>query len=475
MPERQPQQVSFRDPSGSLVVTKSHVLRALNEDGRAEFEKVAALPAWRDLLASGDVVSTRVVGRDEADPVAREALPFEPALLLEHERIAFPTYPYEWPPEMLHAAGLATVRIARRLLTEGIGLKDATPFNVLFRGPKPVFIDVLSFEPRDPGDAIWLAQAQFARTFVLPLLLHKHLGMPPHHHFLASREGIAPEDAYTATGALRRLTPAFLTWVSLPTWMGRASDGGRPARTAPARTPPDPGKAAFILDILFRRLERALNSVAPARGRHSTWSDYESCTHYQGEAARVKETFVISSLDRVRPARVLDIGCNVGRFSRLAAERGASVIAVDLDPVVVGEVWRMADRDRLDILPIIQNVAMPSPATGWWNRECPSFIDRAEGRFDLVLMLALVHHLLVTDRIPLEQVVDLAAHLASTAVVEYVGPDDPMFQKIARGREHLHAGLNLQSFEQAFARRFRTVASQPVPGTGRTIFLFERA
>ena len=389
-PQAQP--VSFRDPAGALAVAGTRVLRAVYATGKADFEDFVASQAGRQLLADGQVAATTVL--DLAEPgnseLAHRLFGCSPALLLEHDPIAFPSYPHEWPAEMLRAAAQLTLHVARLVLKDGFVLKDATPSNVLFRGPTPVFVDVLSFEHPDVATGLWYAEAQFVRTFILPLLVHKHFGVAPHQHFIGHRDGISPEDAYALTGRFRRMTPSFLRWVTVPTWMGRTVErgrAGRPASRSAKRR--DEQEARFILDFLFRRLERAVASLVPDSGRRSTWSAYEACTHYDRPAGQAKESFVASQLDRVQPATVLDLGCNTGRFSRLAAQRGASVVAVDLDPVVVGRLWRVAAQEHMNILPLVQNIAMPSPAIGWWNREYPSFLDRAAGRAEMVLMLAL--------------------------------------------------------------------------------------
>ena len=166
-------------------------------------------------------------------------------------------------------------------------------------------------------------------------------------------------------------------------------------------------------------------------------------THsYDDPAFAAKEKFVNEALREFKPARVLDAGANTGHFSALAAQAGAEVVAVDLDAACAGAIWRRAREQKLNILPLVVNLARPSPALGWRNSECPSFLDRATGAFDGVLMLALIHHLLVTERIPLEEILRLAHDVTnSLLVIEFVDPKDDMFRRLTRGRENLHAAL----------------------------------
>src|SRR5205814_3890270 len=136
-----------------------------------------------------------------------------------------------------------------------------------------------------------------------------------------------------------------------------------------------------------------------------------------------------------------------GHFSAIAARAGASVVAIDYDPVVSGDVWRNARKERLDILPLTVNLTRPTPGLGWLNQECPSFLDRARGAFDAVLMLAVLHHMLVSERIPLDEIIDLAAELTTDSVIiEFIGTDDAMFRRLTRGRDELHRDLTTETF-----------------------------
>jgi SAM-dependent methyltransferase len=469
---------SFRDPGGRLFRTDRDILRVLSSDGLADYDVFAGSATARRLVAERRLVGATRLGDEDvralaADPALSAAVGGA-AAVLRHERVAFPSYPYEWPAEMLHAAGVLTIDIARSVVDEGLGLKDATPWNVLFRGPAPVFVDWLSIERRDPHDPLWLPAAQFERTFVLPLVAHRELGTPLDQVFLARRDGLDPEDLYRATGRLTRLKPSLLTSVTLPALLSR----GKKAESASTYRPAliqDAERAQFVLTSAINRLGRSLRRLEP-READSHWTGYmRGLTHYTDADFARKEQFVRRALDDSRPSRVLDVGCNTGHFSALAAAAGASVVGIDGDAASVGHVWRRASRESLDILPLVVNLARPSPATGWRNAESPSFLSRAAGHFDLVLMLAVLHHLLVTERVPLDDVVQLAAELTrEAAVIEFVAPDDPMFQRLTRGRDRLHADLTAEVFERAVAPCFDIVAAERSESGTRALYHLRR-
>jgi SAM-dependent methyltransferase len=436
---------------------------------------------WSSWIATGRLVPSRLLTAEEAalvlgDERLRPLLHgFAPEMVIEHEPVEFPSYPYEWPAEMLHAAAELTLELALELLPYGLGLKDGTPYNVLFRGPDPVFVDVLSVEQRDPADPTWLAYAQFVRTFLLPLAAWRKFGLAPGEVLLFRRDGLEPEDLFGWLGWGARLLPPWFSLVTMPVLLG-ARRRDDPSLYRPRRLG-DPEKARFVLRTLLQGLRRALRRLAPPDRMRSEWSAYtQTRSHYSAEQAQIKDGFVESALSEFRPRRVLDVGANVGQFSAMAARAGASVVAIDYDPVVVGRAWCRARAEGLRILPLVVNLARPTPAVGWRNMECTSFLDRARGRFDLVLMLALIHHLIVTERVPLEEILGLAAELTTElALIEFVGPEDPMFQRIVRGREHLHRGLNSAVFECACRRHFRIVRSQPLPDSHRTLYLLRKS
>lgn len=466
--------LSLRDPAGTLWHHEGRLLRAIGPSGAADlraFLEATVSRAWTD---RGDVVETRVLHpEDIPGPIQAGAVTdrLDVAMVVEHAPVPFASYAYEWSGEMLRAAALLTLDLAEGLLGSGLGLKDATPYNVLFRGARPVFVDVLSFERRDPHEHTWLAYGQFVRTFLLPLLAYSRLGMAPSQVFVPFRDGLDPEHLASLVGWPRLLIPPFLGLVGLPALLGRlrqAHVGG-----SHRRRHDDPEQARFVLSWHLRRLRHRLQRLTlPTRSR---WMAYEQQGPYSQAAAAAKEAVVRGALDHYRPHWVLDVGCNTGRFSLVAAQTGADVVAIDTDPTVVSRLFLEARSAGLGIQPLVVDLARPTPAIGWGNRECASFLDRAQGRFDGLLLLAVVHHLLVTEGIPLPEIAALAGRLTSRlAIVEFVPRDDPMFTRIARGRDDLYSWYDRAAFETCWREHFDLVDSQSLPGTGRVIFVMVR-
>jgi SAM-dependent methyltransferase len=470
---------SFRDPAGRLIVAEGRILRWISHSHRDEFEAFLASSVVQRRVEAGQIISYRVLDPSEAGELAEKYELTESGALarddfiLEHERVSFPSFPYEWPPEMLEAAGRLTLDLAENLLDDGLGFKDATPYNVLFRGAEPVFIDVLSIERRDPHDPLWLPYAQFVRTFLLPLVLYQRFGIPLASLLLTRRDGIEPEEAYRICGPLAKLRPPILTLATLPTWLGSRRADAQIYRKRQVRSAE---QAGFILRGILGGLRRQLARLKLSEKARSRWSGYvEARESYSSQQLEEKTQFIDQVLSKYQPRRVLDAGCNTGQFSLQAARTGASVVAIDSDPVVVGRLWRQTRAEQLDILPLVVNLARPSPAVGWRNGECSAFLDRAKGGFDAVFLLALLHHLLITERVPLAEVINLVADLTSDlAVIEYVGTADPMFQRLLRGREALYEQLSTDSFEAAVRTQFHILQSEQLTASCRQLYLLKK-
>ena len=297
---------SFRDPGGVLVRSGDSLYRIVNRDAVSDLEHFLHSRLAAGLIEASSLAGTRLLAESEkADLLAEDGFrslyeTIQGALVLEHERIPFPSFPYEWPAEMLHAAAVLTLDLARRGLAEGIGLKDATPLNVLFRGPRAVFVDVLSFERRDQRDSTWLPYAQFVRTFLLPLLAWKYFGLSPEQTLGSRRDGLEPEEVYRWLSPWQRLRPPFLSLVSLPSWLSkqkRAEDGAIYQR----KLSNNPEKAGFVLETVLGGLRRSLGRLRPPARSQSAWSEYATHNSYSAAQAAVKETFVAGALAGQRP------------------------------------------------------------------------------------------------------------------------------------------------------------------------------
>lgn len=462
---------TFRDPDGYCWLHRGRVIRRVFPHAVRAVRAFHESALRRELEAGGFIPATRELSADEVLASGLSEGTDHEELFLQHDKIEFPSHCHEWSPAMLYAAGLLTLDIQRKALAHGYWLKDAAPSNVLFRHTQPMFVDYLSFQPCAPEEYLWIAEAQFVRNFVLPLLLHAETGEAPHATFFTRRDGFQPEEVYARLGWLARLKPTTLRFVSAPTWLSGRADA---TTVQPVRTPMDSEKAAFLRGALHSSLRKAFMKLAPVASR-SNWSAYMSEHNYDDRAFAEKEHFVAAALEELKPRKVLDVGCNTGHFSQLANERGSEVVALDYDVASVDRVFMRAQQTGARILPLVVNLARPSPGLGWENGEQSSFLERARGQFDAALLLAVIHHLSATDGIPLERIFALVASLVTGgAVVEYVDADDSMMEGLLRNKAHLRPLLTQTRFEAAFAPWFTEVRRAVRPDGRRCLYFLKR-
>ncbi len=437
-------QSTFRDPAGSLQIKPEGVLRTVYSPHDSEILAFLSTPLAARLVEQRQIVASEVVNPGRGS---------EP-LVLRHPRIAFISYPAEWPPSLWLAAAELTLGLCTKLLKEGWILKDATPLNVLFQGTQPIFVDILSIQKADLSRPIWYAYAQFVRTFLLPMLAYSQLGWPL-HSVLSRRDGFEPEEIYLALPWTRRFRRPALTSVTLPNLLAKRSsvvaDGMAP------KTLSDPSLTKQIIGNTLSGLLTAMRKATPSR-QSSRWSGYaENAVHYNAKDHSDKQQFIASVFAQHRPARVLDIGCNTGTYSRLAADTGAAVVSIDTDLQAVDRFCAELQGTGRNILPLCIDIAHPTPATGWQNHEHSAFLQRAKGQFDSILMLAVLHHLLIGSQIPLDLVASLCQEITTDhLIIEWVPPADPKFVEILRGRDELYKHLSEGAFRHAFARYFVT-------------------
>ncbi|GJM24251.1 MAG: 50S ribosomal protein L11 methyltransferase [Phycisphaerae bacterium] len=444
---------SFRDPNGFVCHHEGKVYRVVDESFSHLFDQLQRSGLLQQLFDDGLLIGSRRISDDEhvlselgriADPSATGA-----HSVLHHERVPFISYPYEWSPGMLADAALCTLDLQLRLMSGGYNLKDATAYNVQFIGSQPVFVDVTSIESVQRKD-VWTALDQFYRMFLYPLLLSHYGRCQSKPYFLSHLDGMEPDDVQRCIGRVSALRPGLLLDLWLPCQLKRWANRKPNQLRHQVDVNRDDTKP---LEINLKRLRHKIQKLAEKRHSGGTWLGYENDNCYDEAAEDLKRTFVERHLTGNRPARVLDIGCNTGAYSRLAAESGAAVVALDSDTACIDNLYRNARDNRLNILPLVMNIANPSPGIGFRNIERQSFLDRAS--FDCVLALALIHHLHITANLPLDSIRDLLADLTEDVlIIEFIEPTDSMFKQLRGSRADDFADFTIERCSQSFTSRF---------------------
>jgi hypothetical protein len=456
---------SFRDWDSRVFVSDDLVVRALSEAGRADWEALAASGLLERFTASGELVATEPSPTEVLSEIQRLDPNGGWVGALTHERLAFVSYPYEWSFSQLQDAALLQLRLTTAALAEGLTLKDATPYNVQWRGTQPVFVDVGSFEQARDGEP-WGGYRQFCMLFLYPLLLETYRGVPFQPWLRGSIDGIDPTDfraLFTRRDAFRR---GMLQHVFLHSSLDRRYEN----RGGEIRS--DLQQAGFDLRLVEANVAKMTDLVRrlQPQGATSAWADYRTTCSYDEHDAAEKEDFVRRVVGSKQRRLVWDLGCNDGRFSRIASTGAKHVVAIDSDRHVVDALYRTlrADDER-KILPLVVDLSDPSPAVGWSNAERATLVER--GRPELVLCLALVHHLSISGNVPLREVVAWLRGLDSELVIEFPERDDPMVQRLLGAkREDAHPDYSRERFEALLRDSFGIAHSVELTSGMRTLY-----
>jgi len=447
---------SYRDPAGFIYRRDGIVYRQIN----ATFAE-----DWDHYLRSGlndRLVEAGVVIRhDDVDPAAAAEPPAY--RVIRPEPLELISYPYEWSFSQLQDAALLTLR-AQELATEyGMTLRDASAYNVQYQRGRPVLIDSLSFE-RTEADRPWVAYRQFCEHFLAPLALMARVDIRLGSLQRVHLEGIPLDLAAKLLPGRTRLTFGLGPHIHLHARAQRqhAGDNAQPSE----------GKDASMSAKQRATLIQSLGDTVQGLSwepKGTAWADYANNTIYDDSATAAKAEAVGKALTLIDGQRAWDLGANTGRYSRIAADAGYRVVALDIDPAAVERGYRAIRADgHENITPLLADITDPSPPLGWGSEERAGLLQRIDA--DVIFALALVHHLAVGACGPLRMIAGLFARFAPHAIVEFVPKEDAMVRRLLASRRDVFPDYSIDGFRAAFAPTHKTASETPIEGTKRTLF-----
>jgi SAM-dependent methyltransferase len=458
-------QASFRDNSGFMFRHLGCLYRQVNTSFKEEFDSYMASGLNQALLDKGYIIAHEEVMLDacQLDNVHK---------ILKPVCVPYLSYPYEWSFSQLKDAALLTLDIQQLALEFGFTLKDASAYNIQFHEGRPVLIDTLSFIPYRQGP--WVAYRQFCQHFLAPLLLKKYrdhrLGRLSELYIdgvpldLASR--LLPLRSWCSFGALAHL---HLHARMQKRFGGNAAEGKQ--SLAKARSKMDPSRLCALISSL-----RAYIATLRWRSLETEWGRYYDNTNYDEEAMQAKTELIRDYLGRFgrRIELLADLGANTGQFSRLARQFSRQVVSFDMDELAVEQNYlRVKQEGEKSILPVVQNLFNPSPAIGWGNHERGSFVDR--GGFEVVMALALIHHLAISNNVPLAKIIAMLHALTTDwLVIEFVPKEDSQVQHLLSTREDIFPDYHEQGFEAALQGRFGIMRKDRLRHSSRVLYCLKR-
>jgi hypothetical protein len=455
---------SFRDPNGHVVRRGNDLFRVVHPRAQQALAAYMASGLHEELISAGLLVDHEDLGLrvDWAPPGWQ---------VLRVGHILDVSYASEWSFSQLRDAALLTLNIQSRALRKGWSLKDATSFNVMFRGSQPVFIDTLSFELSDGAEA-WVAYRQFCEHFLAPLALLKFRGASVAALWSSQIEGVPLALASSLLPLRTWVQFGLLTHIHLHARAGRGAVGDAAAKAQVVR------RVSGFLARLTESLSAAVEALSPPVSL-SSWTEYRHSNTYTDPDARLKQEFVLGAAKQIGTQRALDLGSNDGFYSKLLIEQGIDVIAVESDAACCEKIYLRSrcETGLSGLLTLHVDLTNPSSSHGWGHVERSSWVQRV-GRVDLVLALALIHHISISRQVPYERIAAFFATLGEYLIIEYVPPDDPMSRQLLAARTGLHeyvdALYGLEAFESAFATYFSTRQRSVRVAGGRLLYLMQR-
>jgi hypothetical protein len=451
---------SFRDPSGVVFERGGIMYRKIEPLYRDQYEHLMSSGLYEALTNSRLLIRHKVVEQEHA-------------LIIRPEQVPFISYPYEWCFEQYREAALVTLRIQRLALQFDMTLKDASAYNIQFINGRALLIDTLSFDRYT--ESPWAAYGQFCRHFFAPLMLMLHVDQRLGKTMQNYIDGIPLDLADSllhGKGGLSAWQHIHLHSAAVNRYGGEGRKESAPVQITLKKT-----VLLSIIDSLIRTVQR----LKP-KNKITEWGDYYSATNYTGYSARQKEAIVERYLDTAvcspavegaaeHTALVWDFGANDGRYSRCAIKHGAAVVAFDIDPIAVSRNYLAVRKSKEPMLPLLLDLTCPSPAIGFANRERKTIGERRKP--EVILMLAVIHHLAISNNLPLEMIAAWLAPLTKYLVIEFVPKGDSQVKVLLKTRPDIFPNYSEAGFESAFGNYFRLCDKTKIEESERTIYLLK--
>jgi len=453
---------SFRDPSGHVFRRDGILLRQVNRGYASEYDQLMGSGLYERLTHQRWLIPHEEIETAGSEDDAAHFKTLRP------EPVDFISYPYEWCFSQLRDAALLTLRIQREALAHDMTLRDASAYNVQFHRGSPVFIDTLSFGHYTDGEP-WVGYRQFCQHFLAPLALMSRRDVRLQQLLISHIDGI-PLDL--AVSLLPRSSWLNLG-LTMHLWMHARFQRRFEAAGSGASTPPPARKLTRSAQLnMLQALEGTVRKL-DWQPEGTEWADYGNADSYDEAALDFKQGVVQQMLAAIGPKTVWDLGANTGRYSRIASLAGARVCSFDVDPACVELNYRQARKEQDEmLLPLRLDLVNPSPGIGWSNRERATLAERSNA--DAILALALIHHLAISNNVPLSDLSQFFARLAPQLVVEFVPKSDPKVATLLATRDDIFPDYTRAGFEAAFANDWKLVESTEIEGSERTLYRCER-
>ena len=444
---------SFRDPSGFIFKSDGNFYRQINQKAQADYDRLMDSGLYQKLIDK-----SLLIAHEEVENTYTSAYK-----TIKPTQLSFVSYPYDWSFSQLKDAAYATLRIQKIALKYGMALKDASAFNIQFVKNKPVLIDTLSLECYNEGEP-WIAYKQFCQHFLAPLALMSYKDIRISKLSSVFIDGIPLDMASTLLPYKTKFNFSIASHIHWHAKTQLKHADGKVDTKKKAKISKT-GMLGIIsnLQSIVKKLQWKMNDTE--------WGDYYNNTNYSDDAFEAKKALVTSFIEETNAHTLWDLGANDGTFSGLAADLGIDTLAFDIEPVAVEKNYLRLKKTDSKMTPLLIDLTNPSGGLGWANKERDTLQDR--GKTDCVMALALIHHLSISNNVPLDMLAEYFASLGNYLIIEFVPKGDSKVDILLTTREDIFPNYTLEGFEASFSNFFTLVKKEPVAGSKRTLYLYK--
>lgn len=419
---------SFRDPENAAFLHEGTWTRIAGPSSAAALRTLRSSDLYASLTAAGSLVAFEELPDEAAGPIisayaaSSGRTPALDSAVFSVEHVDVITYPWEWPNSLLEAAALLTLDLRLSLLGIGLDLKDASAFNVQFRGMQPVFIDLGSVERWRPNPS-WNASRQFIEHFINPLAVGSGERVTAADAWdLGRHRGLRSESARALLPKKARRSLSLLLLQATT----RPVEKNAPSESTFADTAnKNQDLARNATRSLTKRLAKQVRKLH-GREHATTWVDYGTRAHYESDDLTRKSALATDFIkaDAGRDRLVLDVGGNDGfTAAHLARHAGARVIVMDADAGALDMLHQgLPDDIGGSVTPILGDITNLTPASGLLNREFAAFTERVQP--SAVICQAVLHHVVITQGTPMQFAVDALAAFGAPVQIEFADEND---------------------------------------------------
>jgi len=444
---------SFRDPSGHVFIYEGKIHRQINQVYKENYDFLMSSGLYNKLVDDKLFIPHTEVSAD----IAKDEFAYK---VIKPEVISFISYPYEWCFSQLKDAALTTLKIQKIAMLYGMSLKDCSAYNIQFLNGKCIFIDTLSFEKYIDGKP-WVAYRQFCQHFLAPLALMSHKDIRLGQLFRIYLDGIPLDLTSSLLPSSSFFKFSALSHIHLHA-KSQKHFGSKKVKSSNHKL----SRSKFM--IIVESLESAVKSMK-WKPQGSEWGDYYEDTNYSQESLEQKKILVNQFLEKFNPQVVWDLGANTGFFSRIASKKGIETIAFDIDPAAVEKNYLECKKNNeTSILPLLLDLTNPSPSLGWEAKERMSLFERHGA--DTVFALALIHHLVISNNIPLDKIAKFFSNICKSLIIEFIPKTDSQVQRLLASREDIFSDYTIQSFEREFRKYFEISESVSIKNSERVLY-----